>query len=121
MANASGIQWVVSPDVLIEAIEKYGAQVFIAIYAVAQYIATQAQNDMRQNAPWTDRTGNARNGLFSLAEQTAVEVVTIYFSHGHSVNYGIFLETSHGMSYAIIMPTMQRIMPQLETMLNNIF
>jgi hypothetical protein len=122
MANqAISFRWVVPPSALQKAYTKYGFKVIVAIKAIADYIATQAQNEMRQNAPWTDRTGNARNGLFSIAEQAAIDTVMIYFSHGHSIHYGIYLETMRGGAYAIIMPTMQRIYPQLEKMLKGLF
>ncbi|MCP5097204.1 MAG: hypothetical protein GY943_16780 [Chloroflexi bacterium] len=117
----SGFRWVTSPEQLRQGIQDYGEQVVAAVMAVAQYIATQAQNDMRTNASWTDRTGNARAGLFSMAEIAANDVVTIYLSHGSTIDYGEDLELNYGMRYAIIVPTMQRILPELERMLNGIF
>jgi hypothetical protein len=117
----SGIRWVTPPSELAKAIEKYGDRVMVAVKAIADYIATQAQNDMRANAPWSDRTGNARSGLFSVAEMAAKDVVIIYFSHGHTVWYGIYLEVAHGGRWGIIAPTMERIYPQLRGMLSQLF
>lgn len=122
MANGGvTIRWIKPPKTLQTAVAKYGLRVLVAIKAIADYIAVQAQNDMRQQAPWTDRTGNARNGLFSIAEQAASDTIIIYFSHGHSINYGIYLETMGAGKYAIIAPTMQRIYPELEKMLKRLF
>ncbi|MCA9874535.1 MAG: hypothetical protein H6659_18665 [Ardenticatenaceae bacterium] len=115
------VRWVRPPSELAKAVEKYGDRVFVAILAVAQHIATQAQNDMRRNASWTDRTGNARNGLFSTANRAARDVVVLYLSHGTAIWYGVFLETRYAGKYAIIIPTMQRILPQLEKMLKDLF
>ncbi len=115
------VRWIRPPSELAKAVEKYGDRVFVAILAVAQYVATQAQNDMRRNATWTDRTGNARNGLFSIANRAASDVVVLYLSHGTAVWYGVFLETRFAGKYAIIIPTMQRILPQLEKMLKDLF
>ncbi len=119
--TAVEIHWIKPPGQLANAVKEYGDAVMVAVFAVAQTIASQAQNDMRTNAPWTDRTGNARSGLFSMAEQAANDVITIYFSHGHTVEYGKFLELSRGGTYAIIMPTMRKILPDLEKMLQDIF
>lgn len=115
------VKWITPPSHLAKAIELYGARVMTAVHAVANQIATQAQNDMRQNAAWTDRTGIARGGLFSTAQRASEDVVILYLSHGTAVWYGVFLETRYAGKYAIIIPTMQRILPDLEKMLKEIF
>ncbi len=120
-AGAVQIQWIEPPENLQRAIRLYGDKVIAGVKAIADYIATQAQNDMRQNAPWTDRTGNARSALFSLAEMASQDAIVIYFSHGSAIFYGKYLELGHGMKYAIIVPTLQRILPQLEKMLQDLF
>lgn len=116
----SGIRWITPPSELEKAIFKYGERVLVAVKALADFIATEAQNEMRQNAPWTDRTGNARSGLFSIAEQAAKDVVIIYFSHGHTIEYGIYLELSNAGRYAIIAPTMERTYPKVRQMLDDL-
>lgn len=115
------IRWIDPIENLQQSIVQYGDRVIVAILSIAQYVATQAQNEMRQNARWTDRTGNARNALFSMAEMASTDLVIIYLSHGSAIEYGIMLETGYGMKYAIIVPTMQRLLPQLENMLNQLF
>ncbi len=119
-ASGAHVEWVVPPKVLEKKIEEYGRKVITAVLAVAEYIATEAQNDMRNNAPWTDRTGNARSALFSFAEEVGGDVVHLYLSHGSAINYGVFLEKKYGGRYAIIIPTMQRIMPRLKKMLRDL-
>ncbi len=119
---ATGFRWVKPPEAeLIPNIELYGNRVTVAVKAVADFWAQTCQADMRGSAPWTDRTGNARSGLFALATMAASDLVRIYLSHGHSVYYGIFLEVCHGKRYAIIMPTIQRNLPELERMLKRLF
>lgn len=120
MAGKPAITWKVAPDKLARAIEQYGDKVLVAVAAVAQYTATQMQNAAKQNAPWTDRTGNARSGLFGTSEANfARHVVTIYLSHSPVLDYGGVLELGHGGRYAIIMRTMQAHMPRLKTMLDD--
>jgi len=62
----------------------------------------------KRNAPWTDRTGNARAGLFAKASSIdrgmAFELVM-----AGSVFYQIFLETRFSGKYAILMPTVNYI------------
>lgn len=121
MAAKVDFVWIIPPSVLQQGLEAWGNRVVTAVKAVADYIATQAQNDMRVGAPWVDRTGNARNALFSYAEMAAKDVVQIYLSHGSAIHYGRYLELNYAGKYAIIMPTLQRILPQLEKMLQGIF
>lgn len=118
---STGTYWIEPPEKLAENIVKYGERVLTAVYAVAVFFAQLVQNEMRQNAPWTDRTGNARSGLFSQAERAARDVVEIYLSHGHSIEYGEWLEFSRGGKYAIIMPTIERNLATLEKMLDDLF
>lgn len=73
-----------------------------ALGAVARYEAARVQNAMRSRAPWTDRTGNARNGLFAKAGREGDHHVIELM---HSVPYGIWLETRWSGRYAIIAPT----------------
>src|SRR5690348_580173 len=65
----------------------------------AKHFAAYAETKMKQRAPWTDRTTNARNGLFCDAEFTGGQVVVVF---GHSVTYGKYLELAHGHKYAIL-------------------
>ncbi len=111
---AKSFTWITPPNALQKGIAEHGAKVAAAVIAIANRRAMEAQNDMRRNASWTDRTGNARSGLF-----TKVEVVNegtaviVWFSHGHTIDYGIYLETSYAGKYAIIVPTMSSYGPKV--------
>lgn len=87
------------------------------ITASVAYHATQATNYARQNAPWTDRTTNARNGLFARAERDHPKYRIIV---GHSVPYGVWLEVRWSGRYQIIRPTVdhtgQELMRTISTM-----
>lgn len=111
---SGAIRWVRTPESLARAVEQYGERALVAVQAVAGRIATLMQNDAGASAPWTDRTGNARTGLFGTAERDAArKIVTIYLSHGPDIDYGVFLELAHGGSYAVVMPTIERHLPEL--------
>lgn len=67
-------------------------------------MAARAASMMRANAPWTDRTGNARAGLKAVHEsEPMVEHRLVLL---HSMPYGIWLEVRWSGRYAIIAPTM---------------
>lgn len=137
-------QWITPPSVLSRNIQDYGKRALVAVQAAATYWGQAAQNAARQSAPWTDRTGNARGGLFfavdgfglapvigtatpeamSLLSDVAVEsgdAQTLIVTLGHTVYYGKFLELAHGGSYAIVMSTIEANLPQLERMLVELF
>lgn len=113
------VNWVTPPSALKPALDVYQTRVSVAIMAVAQFIAQKMQDEARQGAPWTDRTGNARGGLLGQVEQASGELVHLYLVH--TMFYGKFLELRHGGRYAIIMPTIERNIPVIEKMLKDIF
>jgi len=80
------------------------------ITAATALHARQAVNYARTNAPWTDRTTNARNGLFARAERDAPVYRIII---GHSVPYGVWLEVRWSGRYAILRPTVDHEGPEL--------
>jgi hypothetical protein len=123
---ATGFKWIKPPEAeLIPNLNAYGARVMVAVKAVADYIAQKTQAEMRQGAPWEDRTGNARSGLFSVVDPSSVsaatDLVTIYLSHGQTIYYGMFLELAHGKKYAVVMPTIEANLPVIEGMMKRIF
>jgi hypothetical protein len=70
-----------------------------------------AETYARTNASWTDRTGNARQGLFALHESEPMvrHELTIY----GTMPYTFWLEVRWSGKYAIIGPTMVEIAPRL--------
>lgn len=71
----------------------------------------RATSYARTNAPWTDRTGNARAGLAAKHESTPMvqHSLVIY----HTMPYGRYLELRWSGRYAIIGPTMLHSAPEL--------
>lgn len=72
--------------------------------ATAKYTAPKIQAWMRTNASWTDRTSNARNGLFTSVQISENKVDIVLY---HSVPYGVWLEVRWSGRYAIINPAIQ--------------
>lgn len=88
---------------------------------VLMYSATKAseiQSKMKQNRPWTDRTGMAKALLTAKVSQPNKNIVRITLAHG--VDYGIWLELAHEKNYAIIAPTVKDEGPRIVSDLNDL-
>ena len=91
-------------DALAKSIEAHDRKVKRIIAGQFLYHKGEAEAFARTNAPWTDRTGNARSGLHAdvniIEYGQAFELIV-----AHSVHYGIWLEVRFSGKYAIIQPT----------------
>jgi hypothetical protein len=148
MAKQAGIQWIKPPSDLAKAIKQYGNRALVATHAVATHVAAQMQNDARANAPWHDRTGNARGGIFFAVDGLGLgtekgdvkpgnaeafrrdasyvageggDAQHLVVVLGHTMFYGEHLELDHGGAYAIIMPTIEQYIPVLEAALKRLY
>ncbi len=83
----------------------YGRRVIQALHMLADHFAAVLEAYAKQTAPWTDRTGAARQGLTGLAVKAATGVTIIL---AFSVHYGIFLELKNAGKYAVIIPTLEK-------------
>lgn len=81
-----------------------------AVGSVVDEIAEDMEEYAQENAPWEDRTGDAREGLHTT-------VIHHGFRHeivlSHTVDYGIWLEIRWGGELAIILPTIEHYGPIL--------
>jgi hypothetical protein len=140
----NNFQWVVSPEVISKGLDDYGKKAMVALQAVANYWGQDIQNQARQDAPWEDRTSNARGGLFfavdgfglssitgevtpeAKSEMSDVTVEngdanTLIITLGHTVFYGKYLETSNGERFAVVMSTIEKNLPNLERLVQDVF
>lgn len=85
-----------------------------AVSLAFQAIEPRAESMMRSQARWTDRTGNARNGLTATHEPEPLVRHTLVMYH--RMPYGIWLEVRWSGRYAVIGPTMFEVAPQLTSM-----
>ncbi len=93
-----------------------------AVRMYAETGALKLQNYAKQNAPWTDRTGQARQRLTSYVSAVS-NGYKIALSHG--VAYGIWLELAHEKRFSIIPQTInyvgtQEILPGLNKLLERL-
>lgn len=98
-------------DSLTPSLKRLLPRVDAAVSIVFDSYESVAETYARSNAPWTDRTGNARAGLFAQhdAEPMVVHRLTIY----GTMPYTYWLEVRWSGRYAIIGPTLVHIAPLL--------
>lgn len=82
-------------------------EVEAAVTLVVEFQATRGEALMKTDAPWTDRTGAARSGLFTNALHFPGVQHQILFSH--SVPYGIWLEVANEERFAVILSSVETI------------
>lgn len=112
----SGI--IIESDTLTKGLKEFPPKLAKYVGAYLQYEESNVQDYMRSNAKWTDRTSNARQGLF--AKYQGGQSLTFYnVAKGgatndkatwsivcyHTMPYGIWLEVRWDGKYAIIYPT----------------
>lgn len=91
--------------------EAYIQAVRSSVRALADRYAPEIEAYMKANAPWTDRTANARQSLYADVEQVAQDMVDIILGHG--VHYGVYLELSNAGAYAIVGPSLDVFAPRI--------
>lgn len=77
-----------------------------------QTAATKMETWAKQNAPWTDRTGQARQRLTGQAYWENPNIVVAAIAH--QVDYGIWLELAHQRKYAILEKTLEEHRGEIE-------
>lgn len=102
--------WDVTPEQAFgDLVENYTKTVFLSGRRVAEARALDMENWAKANAPWQDRTGNARAGLNAVVKQSPGVIAEIVMSHG--VDYGVWLEIANGGRFAIIAKTIDTFGP----------
>lgn len=91
-----------------------------ALLGVCQYWDGPIERHMKHEAPWHDRTTNARNGLAARGVKLAKATFAIILSH--AVDYGIYLEkgTRYMRARPIIIPTIDQYGPKVMAFTNKL-
>jgi hypothetical protein len=112
------IEWSGTEEMLAN-MDEYGRRVKLALVKVAQYWEPIIEAEAKENAPWTDRTANARQGLRAFHQELTEGSVILYLKH--SISYGVYLELMYQGRYAIIMDTLEAHYGRIKAMLDGIF
>lgn len=81
------------------------------VEAIAKRWAPEIENWMKDNAPWEDRTSNARDGLYTEVNQVAGVMTEIILAHG--VDYGLWLEVRWAGRWSIVTPALDQFGPRV--------
>ena len=99
---ASGFQWKVPPEQAFpQMYDAYAGNILRTVYSAAQATAPEAENWMKDNAPWTDRTGNARQ---TWSGEAFLGLWRVWIVLAHGMGYGIYLEKKNAGRFAIVAP-----------------
>lgn len=83
---------------------------------IANKFADELLDYAVKNAPWNDRTGDARGGLQSAVFLNNDDLeIQLY----HTIEYGLWLEVRWGGLYAIIIPTVEQKGSELFSRMND--
>jgi len=105
MAGQSAtIQWSVPPEALARNVGDYVTRMLGAVHDLCVFFAAKIEAHAKQAAPWTDRTGIARQGLTGKAVKTATGVILYLF---HQASYGIWLEVKNAGRFAVILRSLE--------------
>lgn len=75
-----------------------------AVEAYVKSAAKKVESEAKKNAPWTDRTSNARNSIKAEAVWKGNKMV---LELSGNMDYSIWLEVAREGKYAILWPTIQ--------------
>lgn len=93
-----------SPADLARRVEQWGVHLARALFVAAQKLAGRIALWMKTNAPWTNRTGNARARLSAWVVRLSAGVAIVL---AHGVSYGAALEAMQAGRFAIIAPAVR--------------
>lgn len=97
-------RWEVPPDLAFpQLVDRYSRVILQSGRRIAYERAEDMENFAKQNAPWQDVTGNARERLHATVEENG-PLAEIILAHG--VDYGVWLELSHGGKNQILATTL---------------
>lgn len=110
VGKGGGIRWITNPFREGGSAQRFIIHMRVGLAVFTKGFARQVEDYARANAPWEDRTGDARHGLTAQGEQRLVTYTITLF---HTAEYGLWLEVRWDGKYAIILPTLEVMGPRL--------
>lgn len=81
-----------------------------ALGLYADTAAKKMEGEAKKNAPWTNRTSNARNSIQGDFGWKSNQVV---ITLSGNMDYSVYLELANEKKYAILKPTIERNAPEI--------
>ena len=101
MANEAKVTWTDKGGNIRVNLQKLDPRLYSLISAVVDFTRDKAVGEMKEAAPWKDRTGNARATLNAKSKHERTQHVIRLFG---GVPYQIWLEIRWAGRYAVITP-----------------
>lgn len=98
-------------------LDKFNERANKGVAAAFEYQAPKSEARMKTGARWTDRTGNARGGLYTATSHTG-NLHTLLLSH--TMAYGIYLEVRFSGRYAIVTPEIRLAAADLQRLIGKL-
>lgn len=105
-------------DAVARKLKSWGKNVEDNLLTEMEKLALDMENEAKDNRPWTDRTGNARR---SISGSAAKEGSDYRAALAIGVDYGKYLELSHGGRFRIVRPTIDRSRQKFIAALRRVF
>lgn len=101
-------------------LNKFHDKFHAAVGLLCENGAQKMEGYAKENRPWTDRTGRARQSLKGSWDK---QFLSYRIKIAHGVKYGVWLEFKNERRYAILMPTVEKvgygeILPAFENLLD---
>ena len=90
---------------LIRNIDRLPYQIEREIRLAVERAGVYGMASLKTDAPWTDRTGAARSGLYTRTSHGGGSSEILF---SHTVHYGIWLEVKYNGRDQVIMPTVRK-------------
>ena len=94
----------IDADKLVDGLSDLSGMARMRTRVYANTVAKDLEGYIRENRPWTDRTGQARQRMTGYVKET-LKGFRIVIAHG--VDYGVWLELAHEKRFAILEPTIR--------------
>lgn len=105
-------------DVFTRGFARYDATIQRALRGICDVFVPLIEAWMKQNAPWVDRTSNARQGLYAMADDL---VMGAYVAFGHGVDYGTWLEVKRSGYWGILLKAYDHFAPLIWAAVEKLF
>ena len=102
------LKWTVTPEQMGKALAKRVENIAAGVEGIVQSRAPEVQQWMKDNAPWTDRTGAARRSLTAVPGRSGDTITLTMLYNNPAVYYSVYLEYSMGGRWQILGPTIDR-------------
>lgn len=112
-------EWQVSPEQAFNAMtNQYVQDIRAAIAGVLLRFEPEVESWLKNNAPWTDRTGNLRQSMWAEFQQFALDLALVF---DYGLDYGVFLELGNSGAYAVTGPALDYFAPRIWAEIERLF